>query len=164
MTLCDNFSFLALLLGRYALNMKEGSFYQSRPMYVIKANKWFDFSYRRLITDSKVKLKYQHLITNSFVEVSFEIFFLLNSMLKWNVKPWFIMLSCQVILYALLKKQRPSLYLCVNESMSWYSISHYSFKCNRLLKWCPAPDCHHVVKVQYPDAKPVRCKCGRQFW
>ncbi|KAK1345426.1 hypothetical protein QTO34_007883 [Cnephaeus nilssonii] len=33
--------------------------------------------------------------------------------------------------------------------------------CNRLLKWCPAPDCHHVVKVQYPDAKPVRCKCGR---
>lgn len=25
--------------------------------------------YRRLITDSKVKLKYQHLITNSFVEV-----------------------------------------------------------------------------------------------
>ncbi|TSM20293.1 E3 ubiquitin-protein ligase arih1l [Bagarius yarrelli] len=32
-----------------------------------------------------------------------------------------------------------------------------------LLKWCPAPDCHHVVKVQYPDAKPVRCKCGRQF-
>ncbi|CAB1331777.1 unnamed protein product, partial [Coregonus sp. 'balchen'] len=57
----------------------------------------------RLITDSKVKLKYQHLITNSFVE------------------------------------------------------------CNRLLKWCPAPDCHHVVKVHYPDAKPVRCKCGRQF-
>ncbi|ROL43291.1 E3 ubiquitin-protein ligase arih1 [Anabarilius grahami] len=36
-------------------------------------------------------------------------------------------------------------------------------QCNRLLKWCPAPDCHHVVKVQYPDAKPVRCKCGRQF-
>ncbi|XP_037250544.1 E3 ubiquitin-protein ligase ARIH1 isoform X1 [Falco biarmicus] len=62
-----------------------------------------DNTVMRLITDSKVKLKYQHLITNSFVE------------------------------------------------------------CNRLLKWCPAPDCHHVVKVQYPDAKPVRCKCGRQF-
>jgi len=32
--------------------------------------------HRRLITDSKVKLKYQHLITNSFVEVSvlFEVF------------------------------------------------------------------------------------------
>ncbi|XP_007906936.1 E3 ubiquitin-protein ligase arih1 isoform X3 [Callorhinchus milii] len=62
-----------------------------------------DNTVMRLITDSKVKLKYQHLITNSFVE------------------------------------------------------------CNRLLKWCPAPDCHHVIKVQYPDAKPVRCKCGRQF-
>ncbi|XP_029431673.1 E3 ubiquitin-protein ligase ARIH1 isoform X3 [Rhinatrema bivittatum] len=62
-----------------------------------------DNTVMRLINDSKVKLKYQHLITNSFVE------------------------------------------------------------CNRLLKWCPAPDCHHVVKVQYPDAKPVRCKCGRQF-
>ncbi|XP_047014211.1 E3 ubiquitin-protein ligase arih1l isoform X1 [Ictalurus punctatus] len=62
-----------------------------------------DNTVMRLITDSKVKLKYQHLITNSFVE------------------------------------------------------------CNRLLKWCPAPDCHHVVKVQYPDAKPVRCNCGRQF-
>ncbi|MGH0125375.1 UNVERIFIED_CONTAM: hypothetical protein FKN15_028756 [Acipenser sinensis] len=62
-----------------------------------------DNTVMRLITDSKVKLKYQHLITNSFVE------------------------------------------------------------CNRQLKWCPAPDCHHVVKVQYPDAKPVRCKCGRQF-
>uniref|UniRef100_A0A8C1XR37 RBR-type E3 ubiquitin transferase n=1 Tax=Cyprinus carpio TaxID=7962 RepID=A0A8C1XR37_CYPCA len=62
-----------------------------------------DNTVMRLITDSKVKLKYQHLITNSFVE------------------------------------------------------------CNRLLRWCPAPDCHHVIKVQYPDAKPVRCKCGRQF-
>lgn len=29
---------------------------------------------RRLITDSKVKLKYQHLITNSFVEVSASTF------------------------------------------------------------------------------------------
>lgn len=29
------------------------------------------FICRRLITDSKVKLKYQHLITNSFVEVRF---------------------------------------------------------------------------------------------
>ncbi|KAI4880848.1 hypothetical protein NFI96_010995 [Prochilodus magdalenae] len=66
-----------------------------------------DNTVMRLITDSKVKLKYQHLITNSFVELKLH--------------------------------------------------------CNRLLKWCPAPDCHHVVKVQYPDAKPVRCKCGRQF-
>ena len=33
------------------------------------ANVCVDVPYRRLITDSKVKLKYQHLITNSFVEV-----------------------------------------------------------------------------------------------
>ncbi|XP_058475791.1 E3 ubiquitin-protein ligase arih1-like [Solea solea] len=56
-----------------------------------------------LIKDSKVKLKYQHLITNSFVG------------------------------------------------------------CNLLLKWCPAPDCCHAIKVQYPDARPVRCRCGHQF-
>ncbi|XP_032831577.1 E3 ubiquitin-protein ligase ARIH1 isoform X2 [Petromyzon marinus] len=62
-----------------------------------------DSTVMRLIADPKVKLKYQHLITNSFVE------------------------------------------------------------CNRLLKWCPAPDCHHVIKVPYPDEKPVRCTCGRQF-
>ena len=41
-----------------------------------------------LITDARVKLKYQHLITNSFVQ------------------------------------------------------------CNRLLKWCPSPDCSNAVKVQ----------------
>lgn len=120
---------------------KDQVFYQSHPSYVMKANKLFDFSFRRLITDSKVKLKYQHLITNSFVEVSFYIF-PLNSMLIYCVE----------------------LSLSVYGTMSWYSICHYSSKCNRLLKWCPAPDCHHVVKVQYPDAKPVRCKCGRQFW
>ena len=51
----------------------------------MKANKLFDFSFRRLITDSKVKLKYQHLITNSFVEVSFYIFSL-NSMLIYCVE------------------------------------------------------------------------------
>lgn len=51
-------------------------------------------------------------------------------------------------------------------TMPWADVlsCRRSFQCNRLLKWCPAPDCHHVVKVQYPDAKPVRCKCGRQFW
>ena len=44
-----------------------------------------------LITDPRVKLKYQHLITNSFVQ------------------------------------------------------------CNRLLKWCPSPDCSNAVKVQVCD-------------
>lgn len=36
-----------------------------------------DNTVMRLITDSKVKLKYQHLITNSFVEVSFYLNFLM---------------------------------------------------------------------------------------
>ena len=44
-----------------------------------------------LITDPRVKLKYQHLITNSFVQ------------------------------------------------------------CNRLLRWCPSPDCSNAVKVQVGD-------------
>ncbi|ELU08282.1 hypothetical protein CAPTEDRAFT_96432 [Capitella teleta] len=56
-----------------------------------------------LVTDPKVKLKYQQLITNSFVE------------------------------------------------------------CNRLLRWCPRPDCGHVVKAQYYDCKPVKCKCTHIF-
>ena len=74
-----------------------------------------------LITDPRVKLKYQHLITNSFVQ------------------------------------------------------------CNRLLRWCPSPDCSNAVKVQVGDktrilicnklpllfqhveAKPVKCRCGHLF-
>lgn len=57
----------------------------------------------RLLKDPKVKLKYQHLITNSFVE------------------------------------------------------------CNRLLRWCPSPDCNYAIKVSYVDAKPVACRCGHVF-
>ncbi|KAL5003908.1 hypothetical protein ScPMuIL_017364 [Solemya velum] len=56
-----------------------------------------------VITERKTRLKYQHLITNSFVE------------------------------------------------------------CNRLLRWCPAPDCGHAVKVAYHDNKPVTCVCGHTF-
>jgi len=56
-----------------------------------------------LITDPRVKLKYQHLITNSFVQ------------------------------------------------------------CNRLLRWCPSPDCNNAVKVQHVEAKPVKCRCGHSF-
>nr|XP_002129552.1 E3 ubiquitin-protein ligase arih1 [Ciona intestinalis] len=56
-----------------------------------------------LISDKKVRLKYQHLMTNSFVE------------------------------------------------------------CNSLLKWCPSPDCHHVIKVEYRDRRAVKCDCGREF-
>lgn len=62
-----------------------------------------DVSVMRLIKDSKVRLKYQHLITNSFVE------------------------------------------------------------CNRLLRWCPSPDCNYAIKVLYVDTRPVTCKCGHTF-
>ncbi|XP_044582922.1 E3 ubiquitin-protein ligase ARIH1-like [Cotesia glomerata] len=36
-------------------------------------------------------------------------------------------------------------------------------ECNRLLKWCPAPDCNRAVKVQEVEFKPVKCVCGRRF-
>ncbi|XP_014667940.1 PREDICTED: E3 ubiquitin-protein ligase arih1l-like, partial [Priapulus caudatus] len=62
-----------------------------------------DATVMRLVTDSKVRLKYQHLITNSFVE------------------------------------------------------------CNRLMRWCPAPECNNVIKASYPDARPVTCTCTHTF-
>ncbi|KAF6211188.1 hypothetical protein GE061_014303 [Apolygus lucorum] len=62
-----------------------------------------DATVMRLVKDSKVRLKYQHLITNSFVE------------------------------------------------------------CNRLLRWCPSPDCNNAVKVSYVEARPVTCKCQHRF-
>lgn len=62
-----------------------------------------DQSVMELVRDPKVRLKYQHLITNSFVE------------------------------------------------------------CNRLIKWCPAPDCGRAIKVQYFDKRPVTCECGHVF-
>jgi len=62
-----------------------------------------DATVMKLVTEPKVKLKYQHLITNSFVE------------------------------------------------------------CNRLLRWCPMPDCGHAVKVSYYDCKPVTCGCSHVF-
>jgi len=55
------------------------------------------------LTQDRVKLKYQHLITNSFVQ------------------------------------------------------------CNKLLRWCPSPDCNNAVKVQHVEAKPVKCRCGHTF-
>ncbi|XP_023338775.1 E3 ubiquitin-protein ligase arih1 isoform X2 [Eurytemora carolleeae] len=55
------------------------------------------------LTQDRVKLKYQHLITNSFVQ------------------------------------------------------------CNRLLRWCPSPDCNNAVKVQHVEAKLVKCRCGHSF-
>lgn len=34
---------------------------------------------------------------------------------------------------------------------------------NRLLKWCPAPDCTRAIKVNYVDSQPVVCSCGQVF-
>ncbi|KAK3723058.1 hypothetical protein QZH41_008525 [Actinostola sp. cb2023] len=34
---------------------------------------------------------------------------------------------------------------------------------NRLMKWCPGPDCHNAVKANYHDALPVTCLCGYTF-
>lgn len=62
-----------------------------------------DANVMKLVSDPRVKLKYQQLITNGFVES------------------------------------------------------------NRLLRWCPKPDCDHVVKVAYCDAKPVTCACSHTF-
>lgn len=62
-----------------------------------------DVTVMKLVSAPHVKLKYQHLITNSFVE------------------------------------------------------------CNRLLRWCPTPDCGHVIKGQYVSDKPVTCRCGHTF-
>jgi len=62
-----------------------------------------DATVMRLLPDTKVRLKYQHLITNSFVE------------------------------------------------------------CNRLLRWCPSPDCSSVIRVQHVESRPVTCRCGHTF-
>ncbi|XP_028411294.1 E3 ubiquitin-protein ligase arih1l-like [Dendronephthya gigantea] len=34
---------------------------------------------------------------------------------------------------------------------------------NRLIKWCPAPDCMNAVKASYSDANAVTCLCGHEF-
>ncbi|XP_020898460.1 E3 ubiquitin-protein ligase arih1 [Exaiptasia diaphana] len=34
---------------------------------------------------------------------------------------------------------------------------------NRLMKWCPGPDCHNAIKANYHDALPVTCLCGYTF-
>lgn len=34
---------------------------------------------------------------------------------------------------------------------------------NRLMKWCPAPDCSNAIKAVYNDAKAVKCLCGYIF-
>ncbi len=62
-----------------------------------------DQTVMKLVKEAKVKLKYQHLITNSFVE------------------------------------------------------------CNRLMRWCSAPDCNFAARVRTVEPKPIKCKCGHIF-
>ncbi|XKL68058.1 hypothetical protein PGB90_003549 [Kerria lacca] len=62
-----------------------------------------DATVMNLVKDSKVRLKYQQIITNSFVQ------------------------------------------------------------CNRLLRWCPSPDCNNVIKVHNVEPRPVTCKCLHTF-
>lgn len=62
-----------------------------------------DQTVMRLVKDTRVRIKYQHLITNNFVE------------------------------------------------------------CNRLLRWCPSPDCTYAVKVAHVEPRPVICRCGHSF-
>ncbi len=62
-----------------------------------------DQTVMKLVKDQKVRLKYQHLITNSFVE------------------------------------------------------------CNRLMRWCSAPDCNFAARVRTVEARPVKCRCGHIF-
>lgn len=37
------------------------------------------------------------------------------------------------------------------------------FQCNRLLRWCPSPDCNNAIKVQYVEPHHVTCKCNHTF-
>jgi hypothetical protein len=43
------------------------------------------------------------------------------------------------------------------------SILDFCLQCNRLLRWCPSPDCNNAIKVQYVEARPVTCKCTHTF-
>ena len=81
-----------------------------------------DQTVMRLVKDSRTKLKYQQLITNSFVQVSS--------------------------------------YTTVKEI---HILILKIFQCNRLLRWCPAPNCSNAIKVSTVEAKPVTCRCGHVF-
>lgn len=39
----------------------------------------------------------------------------------------------------------------------------FSLQCNRLLRWCPSPDCSSVIRVQHVESRPVTCRCGHTF-
>ena len=37
------------------------------------------------------------------------------------------------------------------------------FQCNRLMRWCSAPNCSNAVRVSHIEPKPVKCVCGHTF-
>lgn len=41
-------------------------------------------------------------------------------------------------------------------------LDHY-VQCNKLVKWCSAPDCSYAIKVTYLESRSVQCKCGNSF-
>nr|XP_023028452.1 potential E3 ubiquitin-protein ligase ariadne-1-like [Leptinotarsa decemlineata] len=43
------------------------------------------------------------------------------------------------------------------------SDKNFDFQCNRLLRWCPSPDCSNAIKVQHVEALRVTCKCNHTF-
>lgn len=42
-------------------------------------------------------------------------------------------------------------------------ISNTFVECNSLLRWCPAASCLNVIKVNFSDARPVKCTCDKEF-
>ena len=36
-------------------------------------------------------------------------------------------------------------------------------QCNRLMRWCSAPNCTNAVKVTHVEPRPVTCRCGHKF-
>ena len=47
-------------------------------------------------------------------------------------------------------------------ALSFINVS-LPFQCNRLLRWCPAPDCNNVIRVESVQARPVTCSCSYTF-
>jgi len=42
-------------------------------------------------------------------------------------------------------------------------ITNSFVQCNRLMRWCSAPNCSNAIKVSHVEARPVKCRCGHTF-
>ncbi|KAM7311629.1 E3 ubiquitin-protein ligase arih1 [Ixodes scapularis] len=120
-----------------------------------------DQTVMKLIADPKVKLKYQHLITNSFVEC--------NRLLRWCPQP-----ECNNAIKVQYVDTQPVTCSCSHTfwkliadpkvKLKYQHLITNSFvECNRLLRWCPQPECNNAIKVQYVDTQPVTCSCSHTF-